>query len=221
MLRYLIFSCLLTGWMLCVKGQTSSDPNRSDKETKFSNVVGNPYLFRDWSDGVIRFSNGRVMKQFKLKFDCAYNRLILQFENTSFAAESKVREFVMYRKNSKLIDSFVFRKGFPSIGAATEETFYQVLVDGKVKLLRLFVKNISEVKQIIESSVHRSFEDEEKYFILRDNKMLTVTKDKGSLTDLLPDKSAELKIFIDEHQLKMRSIEDFVRVVTKFNELLP
>src|SRR5262245_42784000 len=84
-----------------------------------SDISGNPYLFKDWSNGTVRFSSGREMKQFKLKFDAFRNQLLLQFEGSTFAAESKVQEFVLLQKK----DSLVFRKGFPP----NENTFYQVL----------------------------------------------------------------------------------------------
>src|SRR6185503_13571551 len=74
-------------------------------------IAGNPYLLNGWNDGVIKFSSGRVVKQFKIKFDCLNNQLLLQFEGNTFAAESKVTEFVIYPKGKKN-DSMVFRKGY-------------------------------------------------------------------------------------------------------------
>ena len=218
MLRFLLI-LLIISWSN-LHAQKLSDPTRSSYEiNNFSDVAGNPYLFKDWSEGVIRFTNGRVMKQFKLKFDCAQNRLLLQFEGTSFGAEGKVLEFVMYQKNGRRLDSVLFRKGFPAEGKATAETFYQVLVDLKVKLLKLHIKNIIEQKQLTGGSQYRHYQDEEKYFILDNEKIVEVKKDKASISEVLSDKAEDLKKFIEVEQIKLRSDEELIRVVIKYNEL--
>jgi hypothetical protein len=88
--------------------QSSSDPAANTGE--YIGISGSPYFLKDWSDGVIRFTSGKVTDKFRLRFNTAQNRLILQFNGSAFAAESKVNEFVIYTKNKK--DSFLFRKGF-------------------------------------------------------------------------------------------------------------
>src|SRR5262245_40829425 len=116
----------------CALGQTSAQDNMSD-------VTGNPYLLKDWSDGVVRFTSGRVMNQFKLKFDCLKNMLLLQFNGSAFATESKVQEFVLYPKKS---DSILFRRGFPVTEKTNDATFFNVLLQEKVTLLRLVARNV-------------------------------------------------------------------------------
>ena len=136
----IILWCLL---LVAHQGLTqTSAPAISDDQ--ITNASGNPYLFKDWMDGVVLFKSGRVVKQFKLRFDCARNRLMLQFEGASFAAESQVKEFVLYTQSRKNKDSLLFRKGYPSIEKNTEDTYYQVLVSGKAVLLRLYTKVLVE-----------------------------------------------------------------------------
>lgn len=184
--------------------------------SSYHGVMGNRYFIADWSDGVVHFTNGRVMKQFKLKFDCLQNQLMLQFEGSTFAAESRVKEFVLFSKNHK--DSFVFRKGFPPAGKANSETFYQVLVEGKVILLKQIVKIIIEEKQIIEPNVHRRLEEEVNFYVLREGDMHKVNSEKNALSEILSDRSDQLKDYIATNQLKMRSAEDLIRVVKWYNE---
>ncbi len=200
--------------------QTPASDDQAERATNFSDVAGNPYLFRDWSDGLVRFSSGRQLKQFKLKFDCAQNKLMLQFNGSTFAAESNISEFVIFQKNGKKTDSLHFKKGYPNYGKATGETFYQVLTEGTVTLLHLFNKNILEEKQIAATSSIRRYQDEEKLFLLRGNQLSEIGREKNSLTNLLSDKSEELKRFIDENDLKMKSVADITKVVRKYNELI-
>jgi hypothetical protein len=212
---------LILGLLLYVVQAHSQTPvdDQSDRATNFSDVAGSPYLFRDWSDGLVRFSSGRLVNQFKLKFDCAQNKLMLQFNGSTFSAESKISEFVILQKNGRKTDSLVFRKGFPKSGLATEETFYQVLTEGPITLLHLFSKNIVEEKQIANAATRR-YQDDNKIFLLKNQQLIPVSRDKHVLAELLADKSDELKRFIDENDLKMKSAADMTRVVQKYNELI-
>jgi hypothetical protein len=195
--------------------QTNEDQKANSGE--YVGVSGNQLFLKDWSDGVIRFSSGKVTDKFKLKFNIAQNRLLLQFNGSTFAAESRINEFLMYTKNKK--DSFVFRKGFPDTDRGNAETFYQVLEKGKVTLLRLATKDIIEEKEILASKVSRHYRDVEEFYLFRDGVMNKINKETAPVQDIVTDRREELKTFISEQQLKMRSPEDLVKVVKKYNEL--
>ena len=190
------------------------------QENEISNATGNPYLLKDWSDGVIVFNSGRVVKQFKLRFDCVHNRLMLQFEGASFAAESQVKEFVIYTRSGKNKDSMVFKKGFPGIDGSTDETFYQVLLSGKATLLRLFSKTLIAEKQLVSDKGHNRLEDEERYFLLQDGAMINLPKNKNELVEKLPAQTGPMKQFVAQQTLRMEKADDFIKIIAKYNELL-
>ena len=207
--------------LLLFLSQLALAQNNPDGElVDYKDVAGNPYLFKDWSDGVIRFTSGRSLNQFKLKFDCARNQLVLQFDGSSFAAESKVREFVMYPKSGKKKDSLIFRKGFPAIDKSSDNTYYQVLFEGKVILLRLFARDIIEEKQIVSTSNNKRMEEVERFYFLMDGAMSLLPQDRNDLLKLFPNHKDPLTQFVSERQLKMRSAEDFLEFAKKYNELL-
>lgn len=184
---------------------------------EYAGVSGNPYFIKDWSDGVIRFTSGKVTDKFKLKFNAAQNRLIMQFNGAAFAAESRIQEFVMYTKNKK--DSFLFKKGFPKTERGDNETFYLVLERGAATLLRLATKDIVQEKELIDAKVSRHYQDVDLFFLLRDGVMHKVDTDNNPVQNILSDRRDELKNFIKEQQLKMRTQEDMVKVVRKYNSL--
>ena len=183
---------------------------------EYEGIAGNPYFMKDWADGVIRFSSGKVTDKFKLKFNAAQNRLLLQFNNSTFAAESKINEFVMYTKNKK--DSFIFRKGFPDSDRGNVETFYEVLENGPVTLVKLSAKDIIEEKEMLEGRKSRRYQDAEEFYLLKEGTMHKISKETAPI-DILSDRRDELKTFISEHQLKMRTADDYTKVVKKYNEL--
>ena len=186
-MRGLCMLLLLVCWE-GVLAQTTDRVTTSQDVPIYNDVSGSAFLIKDWSDGVIRFSSGRVSTQFKLKFDCVKNQLNLQFGGSTFATESKVKEFVMYTKNGTTRDSMVFRKGFPAFDkGANEETYFQVMVEGKAMLLCLHFKHIAEEQQIASKVIYRRITDQEVYYLLKDGKMTDLPNDKSLIVESFPE----------------------------------
>ena len=200
--------------------QTTDRVTTSTDPPIYNDVSGSPFLIKDWSEGVIRFSSGRVSTQFKLKFDCVKNQLNLQFNGTSFATESKVKEFVIYTKNGNTRDSMLFRKGFPAVDKGNEETYFQVLLEGKAMLLCLHVKHIAEEQQIASKVVYRRITDQDFYYLLKDGKMTELPNDKILIAEKFPGHDEPIKKYISEHQLKFRNAADFTKLIVYYNTLL-
>lgn len=215
-MKYLL-GCLLLlaqqGWAQTAEPEVSDD--------KISAASGNPYLFKDWMEGAVHFKSGRVVKQFRLKFDCARNRLMLQFEGNAFAAESQVASFVIYSSSKKNKDSLIFRKGYPAIEKNTEDTYYQVMLNGKAVLLRLYSKVLVEEKQMVNTARMSHLEDEETFYLLQDGVMVLLPRNKDELLKKLPAQPDQLKAFVAQQSLKMDKAEDFLAIIGKYNELVP
>lgn len=215
-MKYLL-GCLL---LLAQPGWTqTAEP--AVGEDKISTASGNPYLFKDWMDGVVYFKSGRVVKQFKLKFDCARNRLMMQFEGNAFAAESQVKEFVIYTSTKKNKDSVLFRKGYPAIDNNTADTYYQVLLNGKAVLLQLHIKVLIEEKQLVSSNNMNRLEDDEAFFVCLNGEMILLPRNKDQILEKLPVKSDQLKEFVAQQTLRMDKADDFLKIIAKYNELVP
>jgi hypothetical protein len=193
---------------------------QDDRPDLNTELFGNPYIIREWSDGAVKFTSGRVVYQFKLRFDCVRNMLLLQFQGSTFAAESKVREFVMYTSKKK--DSLVFRKGYPAVHKGTENTYYHVLLEDKLQLLRLVSKNIVEEKELVSSTnaTRGHLEEDEKYYLLKDGVMIHLPAEKEEILKALPDKADALSAFISEKRLRFRTPEDYTLLARKYIELV-
>lgn len=219
MKTYLFYLISLCSCLLLLQNAAQSQDN-PDKDIN-GEMYGNPYIIKDWSEGLVKFTSGRVLNQFKLRFDCVRNQLVLQFQGSTFAAESKVKEFVMYTSSGKKKDSLVFRKGYPAIDKGNEHTFYQVLFEGKTQLLRLIAKNVVEEKELIASTRARGrLEEEEKYYLLKDGAMILLPPDKSQILNALPAQATALAQFINDNNLRFRTQADYIQLAKKYNELL-
>lgn len=197
----------------------TTDNTGSLGEPVYHDMGGSPYVLIDWADGVIHFSSGRVATQFKIKFDAVKNQLNLQFKGTNFVTESKVKDFVLYTNSGRIKDSMVFRKGYPSFETANEETYYQVLLQGKNELLKLHLKIISEEPQIASKIVYRKVRDEPQYFLVYNKSLIQLPQDKTLVAGKFPDHQTEIQKYISEQQLKFRDNTDFIKLISYYNTL--
>lgn len=208
--------------LLFVSGSCFSqtkEPNKPGSE--YDGVAGSPYLLKDWVNGTVYYKNGRVVTQFKLRFDCPRNYLQMEFKGQTFSPQTaSITSFVLYPKNSR--DSMIFRKGYPPSGTYNAETFYQVLTTGKAVLLYVLAKIIVESKDILPSSTKRFFEDEDEFFLFSNGAITKLIKnDREKLAAQFPAQQASLLKFMNDEELKMRSAEDFMKFTAKYNELNP
>ena len=207
----------LSGYL---SGQTTDAVTTNQDPPIYNDISGTPYVLTDWKEATIRFSSGRLATQFRIKFDCIKNQVMLQFEGNSFATQSKIREFVIYPKSRKEIDSMLFRKGFPVTDKANEETFYQVLLEGKTELLCLYLKQITEEQQIASKIIYRRIRDEKVFYLLKDQAMIQLPSDRATFSDVFYGHAEKIKQFVNEKQLKLRDAEDYKKVVEYYNSLL-
>lgn len=214
-----MLTCFISFCSVICFAQTTDQIASGDDQPTYHDLSGSALLLKDWAPGVIKFSSGRTTNQFKLKFDCVANKVLLQFNGSSFSSESKIKEFVIYPKGFGSADSMVFRKSFPATSIANEETFYQILVVDTVTLLKLMVKNIDEERQIASKVVYRRIKDEEKYYCNENGKMILIPDDKTLIPDLFQEKKEMIREFISSKQLKFRNQSDYIELIRYYNSL--
>jgi hypothetical protein len=210
---------LLLSMYLQASAQTTERVTNPDNPI-YSDVSGSPYVINTWSDGVIYFTSGRVANQFKIKFDSYKNQVVLQFNGSSFVTESKIRQFTIYTKGARDRDSMVFRKGFPVTNRANEETFYEVLIEGKATLLLLHYKHVTEESEIASKIIRRRIRDEDQHYLLMNGVMSELPSDRQLVPETFPSAQQEaLKKYISDESLKFFKSEDFRKLVRYYNSL--
>lgn len=213
--------CCLLGVLLAagLRAQTTDPVPLREDEIIYSDVAGTAFLLKDWRPGIIRFSSGRIATQFKLRFDCIKNQLLLQFKGNSFSTESRVEEFVLFPHKENGADSMLFRKGFPQTSFANAETFYEVLVQGKQSLLCLHSKRVTHEGQFATKVVQRRIYDEVKYYLLKDNTLILLPEDRNEFGPQFDDAAKAIQEYIGQHGLKFRDKQDYIKLVQYYNSL--
>lgn len=189
--------------------------------TEYAEVQGNPYLIDDWVSGYVILDNQKAMAN--LRFDIVSNRVLYQGKGgETLALKNKFDTFTLTPVISDVstVKPFVFINGLPATNKQTSDTFYQLIADGKVKLLKYYRKIIDERPGTgYTSATTRSFKLTQAYYVLRDNQMVEVQPGKKSVAKLFDDHAAQLGAYLKANNINFRSDEDLQKLFTWYNSL--
>ena len=186
-------------------------------EISYTDIKGTPFLFDDWVSGIVILGNGETFNNVPLKYNVFDEKLY--FKNPK---NNELLEFVQPVKSFKfneLKGAGVFSKGFPAIDRFNSETFYDVLFDGKVKLLNKKYKTVLEVRPYNSATVEKSFVDRNDYYIVKGNKIERIKNSRKDFLDIFSDKSAQIDAFIKKEKINFKNNDDLVKVFNYFESL--
>jgi hypothetical protein len=186
--------------------------------SEYTGLVGNPFFNPDWVKGDVTFADGNVVKDKLVKYDEFKDKLFTQVAGTAKSGEfdQPVTSFTIITADGTLASFSIF----PGNGKTSDNAFFQVLSDGKVKLLRKNAKTISEYKANMSSAVTtREVVDNIDYYLLIGGKAVRIKKDKKSVEAALGNKQAELESYIKANNLNLKNDADLAKLITQYNTL--
>lgn len=217
----LLIACIIVFVYGKANAQYMQDVNGKAMPSKnYVNVEGSPYLTDDWVKGDIMLANGRNYNDVSLKYDMSDGQLYYQTKpEETLVFIDLVKEFkVPVMVNSKKIEK-LFRSGYPAVTGGTEKSFYEVVGDGKTQLLKQNIKTISEYKEYNSSTITKKFDDNIKYFLFTNGKLIPVKKDKKSILTAIGDKQPEMEAYIKTNNLNLKNDEDAAKLIIYYNSL--
>jgi len=188
-------------------------------QNSYVEVSGSPYLHGSWRKGNVTFSNGKKINGVALKYDQVKDELLFAGKNNEeYYFNEAVAEFTLAGENEKLENSSVFRNGFPSLKKLTNTSFFEIIVDGEVKLLKKNVKTITETKEFNSATTTRSIDQNLNYYIFKTNALVQLKKgDLKGLANALDDQKAPAIIdFSQKNKLNVSKEEDLKKIVTYY-----
>ncbi|HEY9489229.1 MAG TPA: hypothetical protein VIQ51_12885 [Chryseosolibacter sp.] len=154
-----------------------------------------PYFSsEDWITGSV-FYDGELFENVPLMYDLFNNSLITEHIPSGHAIQlvpEKLQYFTLVNHYFERIENESVANSLPHTG------FYQILYGGETKVLARRQKAIFE--KINETTIERSFEDKDRYFIFRNGIYFSV-RSKASVLKLLQDKKQDLKKFIKQKHI--------------------
>ncbi|MEZ4900662.1 MAG: hypothetical protein R2822_02320 [Spirosomataceae bacterium] len=178
-------------------------------ENNYTEIEGSPYLNDTWGRGTVKAKhNGKVYEIAKMRYDVYKDEVEYEENQKPYRFGGEISEFVT--------NEGLFRNGFPASESLTERTFYQVLYDGRVKLLKRTMVRIQSEKLYNSATETKRFLKESVLYLLKDGTMTRLTKDKKSLLEAFGSKKAEIEQFIKTEKLKLSKEEDILQIVEKY-----
>lgn len=183
---------------------------------RYSDIKGLPYLLKDWAIGSVKSSNNVEKKGLMLNFDEIRNQLLIKGSNDELMnVFPPAIEFSISDNNV----SRIFKLGYAPTSATDLNSFFEVLVDGKIQFLKRNKKGISENKEY-SGNVVKSITDDIRYFmVIHNNEPIQVKLDQKSILPLLTDKESEVADYLKSSKLNLKKQEDIIKLIRFYNTL--
>lgn len=187
-------------------------------EKSYIDVQGSPYLQEEWAIGNVELKNGKSYKGVALKYDQVKDVLLFRNEKNEMNTFAQpVQSFTI--TNRKDNQPLLFRNGFTPVKNGNENSFYQVLADGKIQLLVRKVKKVREDKAYGSATTVRTIEEYTTYFIAKNGEPVIIKKNEKAVLEALGGNSTALEAYIRSNKLNVKNDEDLVKLIAYVNSL--
>ena len=213
---FVLLSCLLNaqdyGGNVFLK-----DVNGVDIRTAAASIDNANYLFHpNYLRARLFTKEGKLLGDVKYKLLLQDSRLFyLGSDGSDMEVISPIIRVEFDMPNGTVT---VFEKGFKPVGNLTENNFYQVLTDGKAKLL-LDTKFVTETKQVYGNGAVTSVEKILNYYGVIDGKILNLSNADQVLA-LMADKKDEINAYLKKEKVKFKKQSDMQSLFNYYNQLV-
>jgi hypothetical protein len=183
---------------------------------------GSPFLLDEYVPMEITLDKGEVFRGIKVKLNVVDNEvLFLNDDGVEMASASPIKRLKYSRpKADGSGTEEVIIESFGSPINQKSAIIYEVLVDGKAKLLKQIEISFSDVRKYPEGTMARVFKKKTYYCSSVDGQWpKKLEKTKADVLAVFPDKQAEMKNFVDMAKLKCKTEEDLVAVFSYYAKL--
>lgn len=200
------------------QGQTGSSTTirfYNMTENVYNVLEGSPYSSIEFQDGSILpfLPNSKWISGYKLRYNSYANQL--EFKELNVIKKVLPTDIKAFK-----IGEAIYESGFPAIDKLNNNSFYNVLFDGKAKLLKNSTTLLQEVKTADDVKQGDKFTTYDYYYLFENEEIKKFFTTKKAFLKVIPSaKIAAIETFINEKKLKLKDENDFVEVVKFYNSL--
>lgn len=192
------------------------------KTNTYSEIKGSPFLTENWAQGNVKFVNGRILTNIALKYDQVKDELLFKGkDNEEYYFSDLISEFdISYAKTQGDVKQR-FINGFTPSKNLTEKSFYEVLVDGKVRLLKRSNKTITETKEYNAATSVKEINENVAYYIGKAGDAAPLKKnDIKTVANLIDaQKSAAIIDYANKNNVNPKTEIGLRQIVNYYNSL--
>lgn len=184
----------------------------------YADVEGSPFLIENWQQVTIILSHGKKFDRIKGRLDIFNQEAhVMTTEGVEFVIASGIAE--MQFVDSASGKKEIFKPGFSTGEEPPANFFYQVLSEGAIQLLKLSRKVISINRNELSGEVVKRFDAHEEYYILTQNKLSTLKRNKEFLLNLFSAKKEAVEKYVKDQRIKLKSYQDLTKLFNYYNSL--
>ncbi len=186
----------------------------------YNSVKGNAFYNDEWDKGYILLRDNRIAQNIFIAFNIYTNEIYYIADSQVLVLDPliPVAEFGIHDQKEDSTKTTIFRCGYPATDNNTDKTFYKVLVDNKISLLKHYNKKIIERNN--QSGVpERAFIDSESWYIFntREKKIIPIKKNKNSLLTALSQYADKIESILKKRNLKLKTENDWIMRMNELN----
>lgn len=172
----------------------------------------------DWLPGVLITPTGQRYAVTLLHYNADLDQPEYQLGEQVFRPKFAVRQFVL--GDSTRADTRRFRNGFPATEQQTPTSFYEVLYDGKTKLLRRIKATLLDVTGYNSATKQKRFDFNDSYYVVKPGAgPVRMKRDRKSVLEALSDRVADVEGFLSREKLRFRDWDDVKKVLSFYDGL--
>ncbi|MEI7524537.1 MAG: hypothetical protein WCJ95_09420 [Mariniphaga sp.] len=186
---------------------------------QYSNLTGDPYLFKDFKKGKLVVLSGAKF-DVTIRYDIYANEMHLQNKGEIFA--------IIHPEKVNRIETdsltFIYSKLIKSQGEETTKdgSYFILQADGKCKLLikkNMRIQDPEPPKLYQDAKPPKFVNTSDTYYLKLKDASAVRIKNEKDLFAVLGDEEKALSQFIHSNRLKIKNLEDLVKIVTYYNGL--
>jgi hypothetical protein len=179
-------------------------------------LEGSPYIPSE------SFYEGSVMPSgMNTKWSAGYKLRLNTYSNQLEMNESGVIKAIlpMYIKGFKIGEAVYF-SGYPAVDKLDKNSYFQLLYNGKVKLLKNTTTLMKEVRSHDDVKQGDKFDTTFYYYLLENETMTKVFPNKKALLKTIPSaKLSAVEGFINDKGFKFKAEGDFIETIKFYDSL--
>ena len=191
------------------------DANGLDIKSRSATIDNIDFLFHPtYLNASLFTKTGKLSGNVKYKLLLQENRLFyLEADGSDMEVVSPIYRIEFEMPNGA---KAIFEKDFPAIDALDQQNFYQVLAQGKAKLL-LDTKFEVEAKQVFGSGTVASTEKKLTFYGCIGAKIVKLNNTEQILT-LMQDHSTEIAAYMTKEKIKIKKQADLEKLFNYYNQ---
>jgi hypothetical protein len=119
--------------------------NNKNLVGKDKNIEGSVFLHDHWNKGYIKLADDKVAGNLLLRYNVYADKIYFLNDSVELVLQNYACEFgYAYSSENGEIKQNCFKNGYPAIDNNTGATFYEILVNGTIRLLKKHSKRIKQ-----------------------------------------------------------------------------